>query len=497
VGIEVAAPMERGIKMLWDNGDTDGSNGYSLLGNPQRRLLDDFELTQSAKISQSQCFMVAGSPTDFEVRFRVDDNKKPSTTIYATSKDIKTTSKTTGRTWFGYPEYRVTYDFQPIKLSKGIWWAEFWTSASSGNMFMMVRSKLWREECWINYADYGFMKGSSIFGVKADLSFQLWGQAGAEVYVAPGDQDIDALGLNVGTFPERDMTSYATIYEFYTDCENGTLVYEDMIEDIDILTPLTGTKLLEFTNYNFQVEGLYRLDLEIVDDSDELSYENNRVEYNIGCDATPPATTHVLNPPAPDGLNGWYISDVEITLTAADPSIGCDSDGSGVQEIKYQVDGGAVQTLPGDTGVFTVTTDSTMHTIKYWSIDNVGNTESQKTIQFKQDQTPPEIDFTYEWSGDKKPFTFTFNATATDATSLMQRVDIYLNGELEETIVGPGPYYVWVIEYVPLPKAIFRAIAYDFAGLNAYDDVIDPQKSKNSVSQSISSQNNMRLPLSK
>jgi hypothetical protein len=142
VGIEVAAPMERGIKMLWDNGDTDGSNGYSLLGNPQRRLLDDFELTQSAKISQSQCFMVAGSPTDMEVRFRVDDNKKPSSTIYATSKDVKTTSKTTGRTWFGYPEYRVTYDFQPIKLTKGIWWAEFWTSASSGNIKTLERGML-------------------------------------------------------------------------------------------------------------------------------------------------------------------------------------------------------------------------------------------------------------------------------------------------------------------------------------------------------------------
>jgi hypothetical protein len=499
IGIEVAAPVERGIKMLWDNGDTDGTNGYSLLGNPQRRLLDDFELSQSAKISQSQVLMVAGSPTDMEVRFRVDDNKKPSTTIYATSKDIKTTSKATGRTWFGYPEYRVTYDFQPIKLTKGIWWAEFWTSSSAGNMYMMIRAKLWREECWINYADYGFMKASSIFGSKADLSFQLYGQAGAEVYVPPSDQDIDALGLNVGTFPEKAMTSNAAIYEFYTDCENGTLVYEDTLTDIQILTPLTGTKLLNFKNYEFTVEGLYRLDFEIIhgDASEELSYDNNRVEYMIGCDATPPATTYALSPAIPDGLNGWYISDVEVTLKAADPTIGCDSDGSGVQEIKYQVDGGAVQTLPGETGVFTVTTDSTMHTIKYWSIDNVGNAESQKTIQFKQDQTVPEIDFTYEWSGDKAPYTFTFNATATDATSGMQRVEIYLNAELQETIIGSGPYYIWEILWVPVPKAIFRAIAFDFAGLSQYDDIIDPKLSKNSVSQSISSQNSMRLPLSK
>jgi len=218
----------------------------------------------------------------------------------------------------------------------------------------------------------------------------------------------------------------------------------------------------------------------------------------IGCDATPPATTASFDPPYPDGCNGWYISDVEITLTAADPTIGCDSDGSGVQEIKYQVDGGPDQIIPGAQVTFVVATDSTMHTIKYWAIDNVGNMESQKTIQFKQDQTPPVIEHTYEWSGDKAPYTFTFNATATDATSTMQRVEFWQNWELQETIVGPGPYYIWEIKWVPIPQSIFRAIAYDFAGLSAFDDVIDP-RSKNSVTQSIStsSQNNMRLPLSK
>ncbi len=499
VAIEVAAPSERGIKMLWDNGDTDGSNGYSVYGVTERRLLDDFELTQSAKISQIQCLFVAGTPTDFEVRFRSDNNKQPGS-ILATSKDIKTTCKATGRTWFGYPEQLVTYDFEPIKLAKGIYWVEGWTYSGAANMFWMIRAAKWREECWINYADYGGLHpGSYVFGVQADLAFSLWGQAGAEIFVAPGDQDIDALARNLGTFPERDMTCYAEIYEFYTNCSEGNLVHEDMIEDIDILTPLIGTKLLEFKNYNFEVEGLYTLAFNLVDDSDEKNFGNNQVSVSIGCDATPPATTHKLDPPAPDGLNGWYISDVEVTLTAVDPSIGCDADGSGVEQIKYQIDGGAVQSLPGDTGSFVVTTDSTMHTIKYWAIDNVGNTEPQKTIQFKQDQTPPDIEHTYEWSGDKAPYLFTFNATATDATSGMQRVEFLQNGVLQETVIGPGPTYIWEILWVPIPDSTFRAVAYDFAGLSAYDDVKDPTLNKNSVSQSIStsSQNNMRLPLSK
>jgi hypothetical protein len=169
-------------------------------------------------------------------------------------------------------------------------------------------------------------------------------------------------------------------------------------------------------------------------------------------DTTPPVTTYELDPPMPDGNSDWYVSDVNVTLNATD-------DISGVKEIKYQVDGGAVQTLPGSTGTFTVTTDSTMHSIKYWSIDNVGNAESQKTIQFKQDQTVPEIDFTYEWSGDKPPYTFIFNATAIDATSNMARVEFYNNWELQETVYGPGPYYIWAWLYpTPLNKFNVRGL---------------------------------------
>jgi len=81
----------------------------------------------------------------------------------------------------------------------------------------------------------------------------------------------------------------------------------------------------------------------------------------------------------------------------------------------------------------------------------------------------------------------------------MQRVEFWLNSVLQETVIGPGPLYTWSLPYVPIPSAKFRAIGYDQCGLSAFFDVDNPVKSKNtnSVSQSISSQNNMRLPLSK
>lgn len=39
-------------------------------------------------------------------------------------------------------------------------------------------------------------------------------------------------------------------------------------------------------------------------------------------DTTPPVTTLSFDPPTPDGLNGWYVSNVTITLNATDNQSG-------------------------------------------------------------------------------------------------------------------------------------------------------------------------------
>jgi hypothetical protein len=163
------------------------------------------------------------------------------------------------------------------------------------------------------------------------------------------------------------------------------------------------------------------------------------------------------------GLNDWYVDDVRVNFTKSDH----------IAVIKYQVDGGAMLTY---TEPFYITTDSTNHQLRWSALDYEGN---QSEIEgpfnlFKQDQTPPKIDLIYEWSGDHSPYTFTFTATATDITSGMERVEFYINSDLKETVYGPGPEYVWATKLVPQPKSIFKAIAYDVAGNNAYDDIRDP-----------------------
>jgi hypothetical protein len=189
-------------------------------------------------------------------------------------------------------------------------------------------------------------------------------------------------------------------------------------------------------------------------------------------DTTPPVTTITFDPPEPDGLCGWYVSNVTIIMNATD-------DISGVNKIYYSINSEPWQVydepiLLHQNGVFNIV---------YFSIDNAGNIEFPKLSYLKIDQTPPEIEFTYVWSGKKPPYTFTYIINAIDTTSGIIRVDLYLNAELQYTFFEPGPYIyiIWEIQWVPVPKSIFRAIAYNFAGLSTYDDIIDPKLSKNRI----------------
>jgi hypothetical protein len=135
-------------------------------------------------------------------------------------------------------------------------------------------------------------------------------------------------------------------------------------------------------------------------------------------DTTPPTTTITLDPPSPNGNNGWYVTDVHVTVSATDDG------GSGVNETRSVLDPAIPPATFDDIPVgnpyggagANVTADG-QHIVYAASIDNDGNKETPVNATFKIDQTPPEVSITGP-SVVLQYYAFaTATVTASDATS--------------------------------------------------------------------------------
>jgi parallel beta-helix repeat protein len=175
-----------------------------------------------------------------------------------------------------------------------------------------------------------------------------------------------------------------------------------------------------------------------------------QVVFKIQHDVLPPVTTSEF-----DGImgeNNWFVSNVTVMLSAVD-------DSAGVAFTKYKLDAGAWTTY---TGAFLVTEDA-VHTLSYYSVDKVGNTESVKEAALKIDQTAPYINLTVNKTGLMK---WLLTATVSDETSGIAKVEFYLDGEyLGEATEAP---YEWECSQ----KGTAQAIVYDNAGNNAISDEV-------------------------
>jgi hypothetical protein len=324
-----------------------------------------------------------------------------------------------------------------------------------------------------------------IYGFYTDWNLQAGigkgGVGAVDTYIQPGTEDIECTVENIGTFPELDLICYANISEFITD-PNGTLLWENNITNIDLDEPLGGSEDLDFGSFTFAMEGIYGLFINLPDDNDDKAGNNLEI-WGVGVDDTDPVCEDaIIDPDAPTGEGKWYVDDVTVSINASDPI--SQEVASGVKEIRYTING-AETTVSGDQAVFVMTEDGEDILVEYWAIDNVGNVGPKKSFEISIDQTVPEVSLTYEVTGGNmyQGWDFTFTAEATDETSGMVRVEFFFNSELQETVEGPGPIYEWTLRYWPIPRAIFKAVAFDEAGLNDYDEIIDPETSSHSTPQ--------------
>lgn len=98
-------------------------------------------------------------------------------------------------------------------------------------------------------------------------------------------------------------------------------------------------------------------------------------------DVDAPTTTLALA--GTPGANGWFVSDVTGTLSAADNPVGC---GSGVASTSW---GLSEASLAAGTG-FTLTSEGPA-TVSFGSTDRDGNREGTKSAGVRIDKTPPSI----------------------------------------------------------------------------------------------------------
>ncbi len=151
----------------------------------------------------------------------------------------------------------------------------------------------------------------------------------------------------------------------------------------------------------------------------------------------PPNTIISFDPSKPDGCNDYYVSNVTVTLNATDDS--------GVNATYYRIN--SVEWKEYVTP-FLLTEDGNDILIEFYSVDDDGNIEDVKSEEISIDQTPPNASVEWDTVKDDGIWYVKFTVNATDETSgLDDRLEMYVNDGLLATVEGPGPEYVFEIEW--------------------------------------------------
>jgi hypothetical protein len=148
------------------------------------------------------------------------------------------------------------------------------------------------------------------------------------------------------------------------------------------------------------------------------------------------------------GENGWYISNVSITIT-----------GDNLTYYKIDNDSWIVY-----SGPFMVTSDG-YHQILYYWVDEWGNHSDIYSTEFKIDKTPPTIQLSAQRINRTK---VKITATAADTLSGVYKVVFYDNMGNRITIYD----FPYEILYIGFSMHIIHAIVSDYAGNTAQSKIV-------------------------
>ena len=139
---------------------------------------------------------------------------------------------------------------------------------------------------------------------------------------------------------------------------------------------------------------------------DFASHTESQHFFTVKVDGVAPTTA--ISSTGTNGWNLWRTSAVQVTLWPSDAR-------SGVAATYYKVDGGPTQTYSGPFMV----DGSAVHQVNYWSVDNVGNTEVQKSEGVKIDKEGPTTESSLSGtSGNNDYFKGSVQVTLTASDSV-------------------------------------------------------------------------------
>jgi hypothetical protein len=237
-----------------------------------------------------------------------------------------------------------------------------------------------------------------IAGMK--LSFWCWyatenNYDDAFVEVSRDGRSYDILDIFTGSssnwiYKEYDLSNYSdesVFIRFRYTTDQNTLqegFYVDDISpiaDFDTVTTLSSSITTQFYDVTGQNNGTYYYQVKghnsVRGWCDFSTLE--KIVVSLGEDTTPPVTTCTLTGEMEGGV---YVSSVTVTLTATDDS--------GVDYTKYKLDNGGWITY---TTPFVVSTNGN-HTVRFYSVDTFGNTETEKSSTFTIQQEIPSVTIT-------------------------------------------------------------------------------------------------------
>jgi len=180
-----------------------------------------------------------------------------------------------------------------------------------------------------------------------------------------------------------------------------------------------------------------------------------------GEDAYPPKTRIFYTPKNPDGDNGWYISDVKITLGADDNSC--------VNATYYRINYGEWKIIPGGWDDFIISEEGDDILIEYYSIDELGNTEDIKSKTIDIDKTPPEISLKKKLYMENGTWYEKIILRSKDEVSGIDRLNFYINGVLQETIDNPLPEIVFTFKLSLIKNLVLKFEFFNGAGISSYE----------------------------